>query len=472
MPTNEKTVKPVAKVFPHNFEAEQSVLCCLLIDGGVASNYIGKIPEDAFYSEKHRMVYRAMRHLNDLNESVDVVTVSDQMIKNGTGDDKTLEYLTELTNILPSAANCGNYVKILHRDMILRAIINKCNSVIEHAYSSTNEEETLRYAEKEIYGISNDLQKSALEPINKAATDLIERLDMLAKDKNAFKGLLTGFPKFDKLTNGLQRGDLIILAARPSVGKTAFALNIISNIIKRNEPRAIAMYSLEMPAVQLAQRMLCDLSNVTMDEINSGDLLEHSHEHLWEITKKLSNSHVYVNDASMISPTDIGGQCRRLCGSGLGFTKLDLIVVDYLGLMSLHADGRMSEDNRQLEVQLMSRQMKGLAKDLNCPVVLLSQMSRGIEQRKEKTPQLSDLRESGAIEQDADIVMFLSREDEAAKHDSPILLNIAKHRNGELDQIRLNFDGPHMRFSESNDQRKYVVQSKETNKDGYGEESN
>ena len=167
----------------------------------------------------------------------------------------------------------------------------------------------------------------------------------------------------------------------------------------------------------------------------------------------------------MISPNDVAGQCRRLCGSGLGFNKIDLIVVDYLGLMSLHADNKPSDD-RQLEIATMSRQMKGLAKEFNCPIILLCQMSRGIENRKEKTPQLSDLRESGAIEQDADIVLFLSREDEAAKHDSPILLDISKHRNGELGQIRLTFDGKHMRFTESNDQSKYAIkpaQSQGTN---------
>ncbi len=447
---------PQVKIFPHNFEAEQSVLCCLLIDGNASAKYIGKISPDAFYEKKHRVIYETMRMLNDESESIDVITVSDKMLKNGTGNEKTLEYLTDLTNLLPSAANCGNYVKILHRDMILRNIIEKCNLIIENAYSSTNEEETLRLAEKEIYGISNELQKNGLEPISKAAADLIDRLNLLSKDKNAFRGLATGYPRFDKLTNGLQNGDLIILAARPSVGKTAFALNIVNNIIKRkDDPKTVAIYSLEMPAVQLAQRMLCDLANVTMDEVNSGDLSTRSHEQLWELTKTLSNSRVYVNDSSMISPNDIAGQCRRLCGSGLGFKHIDLIVVDYLGLMSLHADGKQSDD-RQLEIATMSRQMKGLAKEFNCPIILLCQMSRGIEHRTEKTPQLSDLRESGAIEQDADIVLFLSREDESAKHDSPIILDISKHRNGELGQIRLNFDGKHMRFTESDDQNKYA----------------
>ncbi len=454
MSTNEKAT--AAKIFPHNFEAEQSVLCCLLIDGNAASQYIGKLPADAFYNKKHRIIYQTMQSLHDGSESVDVITVSDQMIKNGTGDDKTLEYLTDLTNLLPSAANCNNYVKILRRDMILRNIIEKCNLIIENAYASTNEEETLRLAEKEIYGISNELQSTGLEPISKAATDLIERLNLLSKDKNAFRGLPTGFKSFDKITNGLQKGDLIILAARPSVGKTAFALNIVNNIIrKKGDPKTICIYSLEMPAVQLAQRMLCDLANVPMDEVNSGDLSDQSHEHLWELTKTLSNSRVFVNDASLVSPNDVAAQCRRLCGSGLGFNHIDLIVVDYLGLMSLHANGRQSDD-RQLEIATMSRQMKGLAKEFKCPIILLCQMSRGIEQRKEKTPQLSDLRESGAIEQDADIVLFLSREDEAAKHDSPILLDISKHRNGELGQIRLNFDGKHMRFTESDDQSKYT----------------
>ncbi len=453
----EKEKKIVPKIFPHNFEAEQSVLSCLLIDGNVSSQYIGKIDPECFYNEKNRKIYEAMRALNDAGESVDVVTVTDQMTKTGFGDEKLLDYLAGLTVLMPSAANCANYVKIIQRDRVLRLLIEKCNLIIENAYSSTNEEETLRLAEKEIYGIGNDLAKSSLEPLYNAAIELIERLNVLSKNKDAYRGLTTGFPHFDKLTNGLQKGDLIILAARPSVGKTAFALNIASNILRRKgEQHAIAIYSLEMPAVQLAQRMLCDLANVTMDEINSGEVQGDGHQHLWEITKSLSNSRVFVNDSSFVSPNDIAGQCRRLCGSGKGFTKLDLLIVDYLGLMSLHTDSKREPENRQLEIATMSRQMKGFAKEFQCPVILLCQMSRGIENRIEKTPQLSDLRESGAIEQDADIVLFLSREDESAKHDSPIMLDISKHRNGELGRIRLNFDGKHMRFSESADQGVYA----------------
>ena len=256
---------------------------------------------------------------------------------------------------------------------------------------------------------------------------------------------------------------MIILSARPSVGKTAFALNIVANIVKRPEKKVIAFYSLEMPAVQIAQRILSNLASVDMQELSSGELIGTSHRSLWEMTKTLSDSRVFINDSSMISPKDILTQCRRLTGASRDFNKIDLIVVDYLGLMT--KDDRRRSDNRQQEISDMSRYMKIIAKEMNCPVILLCQMSRMIENRDDKTPQLSDLRESGAIEQDADIVLFLSREDEKDKENSPILLDIAKHRNGKLDRIRLNWIGKYIRFVESENQSAYTPKPKTENRD-------
>ena len=456
---------PQLKVFPNSYEAEQCVLCCLLIDGNIAGEYLTKIAPEAFYNKLNRKIFDTMLEVDKAQLSVDVITVNDFLEKKGEPD--SLTYLTEIASLLPSGANCQQYVKIITRDMILREVITRCNAIIEDAYNSTDEEVTLRNAEKQIFDISNKLTSSALVHISSPAANLIDRMDAMAKDKNAFRGVLTGFPRLDKLTNGLQKGDLIILAARPSVGKTAFALNIVANIAKRTgEKRVIAIYSLEMPATQIAQRMLSNMASVNMNELNTGELIGSSHKNLWEMTKILSDSRIFINDSSVITPKDILNQCRKLCCSGKGFTSLDLVVIDYLGLMD-NGDKRR-EQNRQQDVSDMSRMMKIAAKELNCPVLLLSQMSRGIESRQDKTPVLSDLRESGAIEQDADIVMFLSREIENDK-ESPILLNVAKHRNGELDQIRFDWAGAYMRFTESENQSKYTQVSTKKEQTAYQE---
>ena len=456
---------PQLKVFPNSYEAEQCVLCCLLIDGNIAGEYLTKIAPEAFYNKLNRKIFDTMLEVDKAQLSVDVITVNDFWEKKGEPD--SLTYLTEIASLLPSGANCQQYVKIITRDMILREVITRCNAIIEDAYNSTDEEVTLRNAEKQIFDISNKLTSSALVHISSPAANLIDRMDAMAKDKNAFRGVLTGFPRLDKLTNGLQKGDLIILAARPSVGKTAFALNIVANIAKRTgEKRVIAIYSLEMPATQIAQRMLSNMASVNMNELNTGELIGSSHKNLWEMTKILSDSRIFINDSSVVTPKDILNQCRKLCCSGKGFTSLDLVVIDYLGLMD-NGDKRR-EQNRQQDVSDMSRMMKIAAKELNCPVLLLSQMSRGIESRQDKTPVLSDLRESGAIEQDADIVMFLSREIENDK-ESPILLNVAKHRNGELDQIRFDWAGAYMRFTESENQSKYTQVSTKKEQTAYQE---
>ena len=454
--TNEQATKNLqkVKVFPNSYDAERCVLCCLLIDGNVSGEYLTKISPEAFYNKLNKKIFEAMLDVDKANMSVDIVTVNDFLEQKGERD--VLSYLTEIVSLLPSGANCQQYVKIINRDMILRELITRCNEIIEEAYESTDEEETLRFAEKRIFDISNKLTSSALVHISNPAAMLIDRMDAMAKDKNAFRGVMTGFPRFDKLTNGLQKGDLIILAARPSVGKTAFALNIIANIAKRTgEKKVIAFYSLEMPSTQIAQRLLSNMGSVNMNELNTGMLSSSSHKDLWEMTKTLSDSRIFVNDSSVVTPKDILNQCRKLCCSGKGFTSIDLIVVDYLGLMD-NGDNKRKDQNRQQDVSDMSRNMKIAAKELNCPILLLSQMSRGIESRTDKTPVLSDLRESGAIEQDADIVMFLSREIEG-NHDSPIILNVAKHRNGELDQIRFDWAGAYMRFTESENQSKYPV---------------
>ncbi len=442
------------KTFPSNLEAEQSLLCCILIDGNVAGSVIPILAQEAFYNAKNRKIFAAMKELSSNDSAIDIITVNDQLSRMRQADENTLEYLTDLVNMLPSGANYRQYYNIIRRDYILRSIIERCNSIIEKAYSGEDDKVVLDFAEKLIFDISKNERYQDLTHISEPATAVIDRLNEIAKDKNAFRGLMTGLPLFDKLTNGLQKGDLIILAARPSVGKTAFALNIASNISKSADAlKTILIFSLEMPAIQLTQRMLCNISNVTMDEVNKGELIGDGKTQLWKAVRSVSNTKIYINDSSIITPENIMSQCRRMASSKeKNIDKIDLIIVDYLQLMS---SGKNNHDNRQVEVSDISRNMKIIAKELQCPLILLSQMSRGIESREEKTPLLSDLRESGAIEQDADIVMFLSREDEKDKKNSPVILNVAKHRNGDLGFIRLVWDGAHQRFTEHSDQNYY-----------------
>lgn len=442
--------KESVKIYPNNFEAEQSILCCILIDGQTASEVVPLLSDEDFYNAKHKRIFEAMQRLHSLTIAIDVITVNDRLVKENNAESDTLTYLAELATVLPSSANFRQYLRIIKRDSILRSLINACNLIIEEAYKSSDSAEAVKYAEAMIYNIAKEQTRNDLEHISESVTKLMTRIDLMIKDKNALRGLMTGFPIFDQKTNGLQKGDLIILAARPSVGKTSFALNIAANIanLQSSQKKTIAIFSLEMPAVQLSQRILCNLSGVSMTDVSKGELKNDADKKIWKITQTLGNSAIYVDDSSMLTPYDVLSKARRLSARVKG---LDLIIIDYLQLMSGKSNREVS---RQETISEISRTLKIAAKELNCPVMVLSQMSRGIESRTDKAPRLSDLRESGAIEQDADIVMFLSRENESIKNakEFPILLEIAKHRNGELAKIRYDWEGPYIRFTESKNQ--------------------
>lgn len=456
-----------ARIFPNNLEAERFLLCCMLIDGNVAESIAPILPENAFYSKKHRGIFQSIVSLNSSAKAVDVVTVNDLMEKNGLSDENTLGYLLELSELLPSSANYKQYYDIIHRDFTLRELITACNSVIADCYQSTDEAETVRKAEELIYSVGTKLEKTGLRHISKYSLDLMDRINELAKNKGRIKGFSTGFRIFDAVTNGLQKGDLDILAARPSVGKTAYALNLIVNYLNNmkdgDTDKTIAIFSLEMPAVQIVQRIVSNLSNVSMNDINKGAVVGTAQKNIWQINKKFGSTKIYINDSSQISPSEVFSQCRRL-PSQASSKSVDLVIIDYLQLM-FNDKSVSAQESRQVQVAQMSRMMKIMARELECPVILLSQMSRGVAVREDPRPKLSDLRESGAIEQDADMVMFLSREDENDVANSPIILSIAKHRNGELKDIRYNWRGEYMRFEESEDQHninftKKVRQSK------------
>ncbi len=443
--------------YPNNFGAEQYVLCCMLIDGEVLADVAPTINSDYFYNPRHKTIFEAAQSLFNKGVSVNVITVNDVLTKTNKTDIDMLGYLTDLSQITPSAVNYRDHLNILRRDMIMRRLIAISKEIAEDAYTSQDADQSVNNAERLVYGINLAATASGLEHIEAPSSRFLRRLEQMAINPSARKGLCTHFPIFDKITNGLQPSSLIILAARPSVGKTSFALNIISNIIKEHEDAVVAMFSLEMSAEQLVQRILASNTGVDMGKLSSARLSESDQSELWSAHVEASNCRIYFDSTSMQTPGNIASKCRRL-KSMTADKRLDLVIVDYLQLMANDKDKIRSSSSRQTDVSDISRMMKIMAMELQCPVIALSQMSRSIEGRDDKQPRLSDLRESGAIEQDADMVMFLSREneEEKTKEACNIILDIAKHRNGELAQIRYVWEGRHVRFTESSDQTMYA----------------
>ena len=439
-----------AKIMPNNLEAEQSVLCSAMIDQEAAVNILARLNEKDFYSEAHQEIFKAMLALYAQNKPVDFVMLSDYLqTKDKLRAIGGVSYLTSLTNVLPSAAYYSSYVDIVKKNSTLRQIILAANKITEKAYSSESDD-ALGFAEKAIFEIAEKGQTTALESLASSLTDVMENFEEIHKDGGKVRGVPTGFYQLDRITNGLQKSDLILLAARPSVGKTSLAMNIVSNAALEAGAKC-AVFSLEMSKQQLAQRMLCSVANVDMTKALHGELTEADWTKLWKAHKRLSNCKIYADDNSLNTPNQILSKCRKLKRE----KGLDLIMIDYLQLMT--ADSK--SDNRQTEVSEISRKMKILAKEINVPVILLSQLSRAVEQRQGKMPMLSDLRESGAIEQDADIVMFIHRPDQENPANAPagepqekpkdytVQLVIAKHRNGELATIPLAWVGSRVSFA-------------------------
>ena len=450
-----------ARKLPYNLEAEQCVLGCVLLDNDAAGEVLTGLKEDDFYSESHQAIFRAMTSLYLKSTPIDFVTLTGQLEEEGTIDNVGgISYVTELTNILPSAANYNYYMDIVKRDGTLRSLIKGANSIITKIYETPEAEFASSFAEKTIYDITADKQKGTLRPIAEVSGKTLSEIEQRCISGDSMKGLKTGFKHFDTLTSGLQKSNLIVLAARPGVGKTAFALNIATNVALDPKINAkVAIFNLEMRGEELVQRMYCSVGRINMNSIKSGQLTAPETKRLVETHKRLSEARIYIDDTAATNPMGILSKCRRIAQD----SKLDLVIVDYLQLMSL---GTKTE-SRQNEVSTMSRQMKLLARELDVPVILLSQMSRSIEKydRKDKEPQLSDLRESGSIEQDADIVIFLSKDKEASNEGDEfqvVDLHIAKQRNGGQGKIKLGFVGPEVRFETmTEEERNRIVKEKQ-----------
>ncbi len=438
------------KILPHNIEAEQALLGCILIDVQIQGDILGMIKESDFYTEAHKNIYNTMVKIYLKSTPIDFITLTNQLEKDKLLDSVGgIEYITALTNVVPSAVNFKYYCDIVKADSIRRKLISAGQHIIEDAFENEDKDASLQFAEKEIYDISEKEERSALEHVGKpdgAIKKVLEKFDTIAKNPDSLNGIPTGYKDFDAITNGLHNSDLILLAARPGVGKTSFSMNILVNAAVE-EGKTCAVFSLEMSKEQLMQRAVCSLARVSMSKALNGSMTEEEWKRIWTATKKLEQSNLYIDDSSLTTPSDVLTKCRRLKSK----QNVDLIMIDYIQLMS--SGGLRKNENRVNEVSEISRNLKITAKELNVPIIVLSQLSRSVESRTENghRPMLSDLRDSGAIEQDADIVLFLynpEKYNDIPQEDEPgtVELIIAKHRNGRTGTVKLRWIGEYTTF--------------------------
>ncbi len=426
----------------YNLDAEQSVLCCALLDDRTVQDVVLDLSEEDFYSPANKTIFCAMHDIVKSNKALDLVMLTDNLERNGQLNAVGgIEYLTTIATYLPSAANYKNYLDIVTRESAKRKLARGCTDILAGLKQAEDKQTMLAEAEKIIFDISDTNKTSGLTHIKGSVHDVLQRCDEMYKNKNAYRGLMTGFVQLDKLTNGLQAGTLNILAARPGCGKSSLALNIIEYAAKKG--KVSALFSLEMPASQLVQRLMCGISGVSMKKVTGTEkLILSDFQKLLTAAEAMEKYKIFIDDSSLNTPAKMLSKLRALKMR----EGLDLVVVDYIQLMSGDSNGRR-EENRQQEVSNITKNLKIMSKELNVPIIALSQLNRLVERDKDRKPQLSDLRESGAIEQDADIVMFISKSNEATDdYAVPVQLIVAKNRQGETGEIPLVWVGDLVHF--------------------------
>ena len=451
------------RVIPQNITAEQNVLSAMLIDTHAADIVAERLQPEDFYRPSHQIICRAIFRLRSRNEPVDLVTVTEELKKeNRLEDVGDISYLTMLANVAPTAANVKYHARIVEEKSLLRQMVESGTAIAAMGYEGGEEDiqDLIDRAEKNLLRLSCRKSATDFVPIQDIVSAAMDRLGSLVENSRVVTGLSTGFTDLDSITAGLHPSDFIIVAARPSMGKTALALNIAENVALRGTregepPRRVAFFSLEMSRDQLAQRMICTEADVGDRELRPAEPEDENEkrevlDRLWTASDNLAASNIFIDDTPGLSIRELRSKARRLKAAG----GLDLIVIDYLQLMQVSL-GRSGSENRQHEVSEISRSLKALARELEAPVLALSQLSRSVENRQVKRPMLSDLRESGSLEQDADIVMFLYREDyyKAAEEEPTHLteLIVAKHRNGPTGKIDLFFRKDCTRFISLNE---------------------
>lgn len=433
------------KIPPHSIEAEQSVLGGLMLDNEAWHQVSERLTQGDFYRRDHNEIFRAVEALANQGKPYDVVTLAEWLKTNELLDSVGgLQYLAELSENTPSAANISAYADIVRERSVLRSLVRAGADIVESGYQTEGRsaDELLDEAERLVFEIADRETRSnrGFKRIKELLVGALDRIDLLFQRDNPITGVATGFYEVDMMTSGLQPSDLIIIAGRPSMGKTAFAVNVAQHAaVKESLP--VAIFSMEMPSEQLAMRMLSSLGKIDQHKVRTGKLGDEDWPRLTHAVGVLSEVDMYIDDTPALSPGELRSRCRRLAREqGLG-----LIVVDYLQLMQVHG----SKENRATEISEISRSLKALAKELNVPVLALSQLNRSLESRTDKRPVMSDLRESGAIEQDADVIVFIYR-DEVYDEDSPdqgiAEIIIGKQRNGPIGIRKLRFFGEYTTF--------------------------
>jgi len=437
-------MEDMTRIPPHSVESEQSILGSVLLDKDAMITVSETIRPDDFYKEAHKIMYECMIKLSNKGEPIDLITLTEELRKQGHLDDVGgISYITSLSTIVPTTSNVKYYADIVKEKSVLRKLIKASNDIINLGYDgSTKIEDVLDRAEKKIFDISQEKTSDDFKSINSVLMDAYDMIEYLYTNKTEMTGITTGFTDLNKKMNGLQRTDLILIAARPAMGKTAFSLNLVQNAALKGDA-SVAVFSLEMSKDQLVQRMLSSQSNVELKKLKTGKLAENDWPRIIDAMAVLSNAKIHIDDTPGIKISELRSKCRKLKIE----QGLDLILIDYLQLM----EGEGNNESRQQEISKISRSLKIIAKELNCPVVALSQLSRAPEQRADHRPMLSDLRESGAIEQDADIVMFLYRDeyyhpDSDRKNIGEVI--IAKNRHGETGAVELVWLGEVQKFAD------------------------
>ena len=433
----------LGKVPPHDEDAEQAVLGSMLTDNDAVMAAVEVLKEDAFYREDNKIIYQAILNLYSKSEPIDIITLKDELESMGKFEQVGgFEYLASLPDKVPTTANVQKYIKIVEEKSVLRNLIKTANEIIELGYNPTEDvEDIMDGAEKKIFDIMQSKNTKSYTPIKDVLVESFTNLEKLYNQKQHVTGVPTQFYDLDDKTAGLHGSELILVAARPAMGKTAFALNIATNAaLRANVP--VAIFSLEMSKDQLVNRMLCSEAMVDSNKVRTGKLDEEDWTKLAEAIGPLSEAGVYIDDTPGISVMEIRTKCRKLKME----KNIGLVVIDYLQLIS---GSNKRNGSREQEISEISRSLKVLAKELNVPVIALSQLSRAVEQRPDHRPMLSDLRESGAIEQDADIVMFLYRDDyynEDSEKKNVAEVIIAKHRGGSTGTVDLGWLGSYTKF--------------------------
>ena len=447
-PVTRRTAEQVdtLRIPPHSLQAEQSVLGGLMLDNATWDQVADRVGGLDFYRREHQLIFQAVASLAEHDKPFDVVTLAEELERiGGLEDVGGLSYLGALANDTPSAANIRAYADIVREHSVMRQLIRVGTEISDSGFQPEGRkvDQLLDEAENKVFQIAEQRQKlgAGFEPIKSLLVKAVDRIETLYQSDEPITGISTGFADLDGMTSGLQRSDLIVVAGRPSMGKTTFAMNIAEHVAIKSG-KAVAVFSMEMPAEQLTLRMMSSLGRIDQHRVRTGKLEDEEWPRLTSAVSILSEARLFIDDGAALTPTEVRARCRRLMRDQ---SDLGLIVIDYLQLMQ--APG--AAENRTNEISTISRNLKALAKELNVPVIALSQLNRSLEQRTNKRPIMSDLRESGAIEQDADLVVFIYR-DEVYNEDSPdkgiAEIIIGKQRNGPIGTLRLTFLGKYTKF--------------------------